>query len=79
MGVLIYDLFTSRLEYKTLMKKLNDASDEYAKYNVLQEIIKLMMNSSYGKTILKIYNNFTIQLNNIQKSMIHRLKFYKIL
>ena len=64
MGALIYDLFTSRLEYKSLMKKLDDTSDEYARYNVLQEIIKLMMNSSYGKTILKKTDTKTTFIDN---------------
>jgi hypothetical protein len=52
MGDLIFELFTGRVEYKQLMKKLKDTSDEYSKCNILQEIIKLMMNSAYGKTMI---------------------------
>lgn len=64
MGDLIFELFSSRVEYKQLMKKLKDTSDEYSKCNILQEIIKLMMNSSYGKTILKKSNTKTSFIYN---------------
>ena len=64
MGDLIFELFTGRIEYKQLMKKLKDTSDEYSKCNILQEIIKLMMNSSYGKTILKKSNTKTSFIYN---------------
>jgi len=72
MGDLIFELFTARVEYKQLMKKLKDTSDEYSKCNILQEIIKLMMNSSYGKTIINksdtktyfIYNTVEGKENN---------------
>jgi len=64
MGELIFELFSSRIEYKQMMKKLKDTSDEYSKCNILQEIIKLMMNSSYGKTILKKSNTKTSFIYN---------------
>ena len=67
MGDLIYDLFTGRVEYKQLMKKLNDTSDEYSKCNILQEIIKLMMNSAYGKTIINKSDTKTYFIYNTAK------------
>jgi hypothetical protein len=52
MGELISELFSSRIEYKKLMKKLNDTDDDYKKYDVLQTLVKLMLNSAYGKCII---------------------------
>lgn len=68
MGELIYELFVSRVSYKQLMKKLDSLSDEYSKCNILQEIIKLMMNSSYGKTILKKTNDKTSFIYNTARN-----------
>ena len=45
MGDIIYQLFTARKKYKKEKKQ------------ALQEILKLMMNSSYGKTIIKKTNS----------------------
>ena len=67
MGDLIYELFDSRVSYKQQMKKLDALSNEYSKCNILQEIIKLMMNSSYGKTILKKSNDKSSFIYNTKK------------
>jgi hypothetical protein len=53
MGVLINELFQSRLHYKKLMKSHKKGTPEHSGYNALQSIIKLMMNSSYGKTCIR--------------------------
>jgi hypothetical protein len=74
MGDLIYELFVSRVSYKQQMKKLDSLSDEYSKCNILQEIIKLMMNSSYGKTILKKTNEKTTFVYNTGKNKIKNKK-----
>lgn len=74
MGDLIYELFVSRVSYKQKMKKLDSLSDEYSKCNILQEIIKLMMNSSYGKTILKKTNEKTTFIYNTGKNKIKNKK-----
>jgi hypothetical protein len=64
MGELIRELFSSRLEYKRLMKLTTTTKSEKSGYNVLQEIVKLMMNSSYGKTIIKKSNVETAYVKN---------------
>lgn len=63
MGELIRELFSSRLEYKRLMK-IATIKSEKSGYNVLQEIVKLMMNSSYGKTIIRKSNIETAYIKN---------------
>ena len=52
MGGLIKNLFDARLKYK------NDEKE------ALQQVVKLMMNSSYGKTIIKSCNNKTSYIQN---------------
>ncbi len=63
LGELINNLFNERLKVKKLMKETTD-KDEKAGYDALQEVIKLMLNSAYGKTILKKSNEQTIIIKN---------------
>ena len=67
LGALIYDLFESRASYKKTMKTLTDDDPTYLKYNSIQEIIKLMMNSVYGKTIIKKNNEKIKFIDNTTK------------
>ena len=55
MGDLINELFNARLKYKKLKKEAK-TEKEAKGYDALQNVIKLMMNSSYGKTIIKTSN-----------------------
>lgn len=59
MGELIKELFESRIDYKKKLKETGDVGN-----NTLQEVLKLMMNSSYGKTILKKTNEETLYIDN---------------
>jgi hypothetical protein len=52
-GTVIDTLFADRLKYKQIMKKYNTEQKEYKSADIMQNLIKLMLNSSYGKTIIK--------------------------
>jgi DNA polymerase elongation subunit (family B) len=49
--------YNKRKEYKAKMKGLGKNSSEYRKYNVLQDLCKLLMNSSFGSLIMKSFDN----------------------
>jgi hypothetical protein len=55
MGQIIEDLYAERVIEKQLLKKANNAGnkDEAKSHDTMQQIIKLMLNSAYGKTIIK--------------------------
>lgn len=52
-GIVIEELFNDRNKYKKLMKKYDNETAEYKSADVMQQLIKLMLNSAYGKTIIK--------------------------
>jgi hypothetical protein len=52
-GNVIDNLFQDRIKYKKIMKQYNSENDEYKSADIMQNLIKLMLNSSYGKTIIK--------------------------
>jgi hypothetical protein len=52
------DMFAlKRAKHKTAMISLEKGSDEYNRHNVLQELCKLIPNSSYGSLLLKPFVN----------------------
>lgn len=53
MGDFVNNLFNVRLNYKKLMKTLKENDEQYKALDIQQELIKLMLNSIYGKTITK--------------------------
>ena len=55
MGELINEFFNARLKYKKLKKEAKTEQESNG-YDALQNVVKLMMNSSYGKTIIKTSN-----------------------
>jgi hypothetical protein len=52
-GSIIDLLFQTRIDYKKIMKKFNSTDSEYKSADIMQNLIKLMLNSVYGKTIMK--------------------------
>jgi DNA polymerase elongation subunit (family B) len=53
MGDLILELFEERKKEKDLLKKYKEGEQGYCEHNNNQSAIKLMLNSVYGKTIIK--------------------------
>ena len=53
MGEFTNNLFNVRATYKKNMKTLKEDDEEYKAWDTYQELIKLMLNSIYGKTIPK--------------------------
>lgn len=53
MGKLVDSLFMKRVDCKNEMKKYQEKSPEWNKYNCKQTMLKLCLNSLYGKTLLK--------------------------
>src|SRR6202042_1112085 len=52
------DVFSGkRKEYKKEMKRLDKNSDEYKKYDIFQNMCKLLVNSSYGSLVMKSFDN----------------------
>jgi DNA polymerase type B, organellar and viral len=49
--------YKKRLGYKCKMKGLDQYSADYKKYNVLQDLCKLLMNSSYGSLVMRSFDN----------------------
>ena len=71
MGDLIFDLFQSRLKYKKIMKSGETESIRNGA-NALQNIIKLMMNSTYGKNLIKKSNSkMSYKTNKERKGYIY--------
>lgn len=56
-GTIIDNLFQDRISYKKLMKNYNSNDNEYKSADIIQNLIKLMLNSVYGKTIMKKSNS----------------------
>jgi len=52
-GTIIDNLFQARIDYKKIMKKYKANDAEYKSADIMQNLIKLMLNSVYGKTIMK--------------------------
>lgn len=52
-GDVIDNLFANRIKYKKLMKQFKAEDQQYKSADTLQNLIKLMLNSAYGKTIIK--------------------------
>lgn len=63
-GTIIDNLFQARIDYKKIMKKYKATDSEYKSADIMQNLIKLMLNSVYGKTIMKKNNSSkTIKTN----------------
>ena len=62
LGFLVKELFDCRLSYKQQMKKCTN-EDERSGLDALQNMIKLIMNSCYGKTITRKSTREIIYLN----------------
>jgi hypothetical protein len=52
-GTIIDNLFQARIDYKKIMKAHKATDPEYKSADIMQNLIKLMLNSVYGKTIMK--------------------------
>ena len=52
-GTIIDNLFFDRIKYKKIMKNHKTTDSEYESADITQNSIKLMLNSVYGKTIIK--------------------------
>jgi len=52
-GTVIDNLFQDRITYKKIMKNHDSSANEYESADITQNLIKLMLNSVYGKTIIK--------------------------
>jgi len=52
-GDVIDNLFADRIKYKKVMKEYKSEDEQYKSADTLQNLIKLMLNSAYGKTIIK--------------------------
>jgi DNA polymerase elongation subunit (family B) len=52
------DVFSGkRKEYKKEMKRFDKNSDEYKKYDIFQNMCKLLVNSSYGSLVMRAFDN----------------------
>jgi hypothetical protein len=59
-GNTIDELFADRIKYKQEMKHYKPEDDKYKSADTMQNLIKLMLNSAYGKTIIKKQNTSKI-------------------
>jgi hypothetical protein len=63
-GPIVDALFSDRIKYKSIMKKFKADAEEYKSADIFQNLIKLKLNSSYGKTIIKKQDTVKLIKNN---------------
>jgi hypothetical protein len=76
-GTVIDTLFADRIKYKQLMKGYKATDNEYKSGDIMQNLIKLMLNSVYGKTIMKKTNTTSVIKSNGEELQTYIYNEYK--